>query len=355
MRSPSLPCLASPVRSAVALAAALASLHCGGPPPPQPVSPEPAAPPAPATPAAASAAAASPAEAAPASGPALQVAGPGPAAPFDCNTGLPLTAGGRRYCFHERPLSWHAASSLCAEHGGHLAATEGAAEGAALQAAAGAPIADADRFWIGLAEPSEGRWLWSNAEVPRFGDWAPGEPNDAGGGEDCGEWFVVDGRWNDAPCFSARAYLCEGEAPKAGSAGAARKRGMSCTGRHIALGSSEYCLFTSAPKTWVEAQRACVAAGGDLAVIATAEENQALRGALSPRLRASQIWLGLTDAAAEGAFRWVGGEPLQDPRWRAGEPNNLGDEDCMEWSPLDGRWNDLSCNASLPFLCEEPG
>ena len=41
--------------------------------------------------------------------------------------------------------------------------------------------------------------------------------------------------------------------------------------------------------------------------------------------------------------------------WYAGEPNNLGDEDCMAINRFDPDigWNDLACASVEPYICEE--
>ena len=37
--------------------------------------------------------------------------------------------------------------------------------------------------------------------------------------------------------------------------------------------------------------------------------------------------IGLNDAASEGTWEWVTGEPFSYANWDGGEPNNQGDED----------------------------
>ncbi|MFC1910427.1 Ig-like domain repeat protein [Chloroflexota bacterium] len=51
------------------------------------------------------------------------------------------------------------------------------------------------------------------------------------------------------------------------------------------------------------------------------------------------LWLGGTDAASEGAWTWITGEPFIYTHWAAGEPNqNTEGEDYLEWNA--GAWND---------------
>ena len=37
--------------------------------------------------------------------------------------------------------------------------------------------------------------------------------------------------------------------------------------------------------------------------------------------------------------------------WNIGEPNNIGEEDCVEVY-IDGQWNDFPCTNIKPYLCE---
>ena len=67
-------------------------------------------------------------------------------------------------------------------------------------------------------------------------------------------------------------------------------------------------------------------------------------------------WLGATDRAVEGVFRWIGSDqPLIYTNWGTGEPNNYnGEEDCLLMSQYED-WNDVRCSATLAYsVCELP-
>ncbi|WP_083262619.1 gliding motility-associated C-terminal domain-containing protein [Roseivirga sp. 4D4] len=91
---------------------------------------------------------------------------------------------------------------------------------------------------------------------------------------------------------------------------------------------------------------------GYLATITTTGENQFILDRVS-----GTAWIGASDAAVEGVWRWVTGpEALQNngegrllsdgfTNWEVGEPNNLGPEHfahMMDWSSPPGKWNDLA-------------
>jgi hypothetical protein len=55
--------------------------------------------------------------------------------------------------------------------------------------------------------------LWIDGTDPDFIYWAPGEPNDEDGSENCVE-MIVDtwpGMWNDHDCMESRYYVCKAD------------------------------------------------------------------------------------------------------------------------------------------------
>ncbi|MEQ9400719.1 MAG: right-handed parallel beta-helix repeat-containing protein [Longimicrobiales bacterium] len=79
---------------------------------------------------------------------------------------------------------------------------------------------------------------------------------------------------------------------------------------------------------------------GHLVTITSAAELAFLGTVQSDSIQTSwRPWIGLSDAASEGTYVWVTGEPFSFSSWSAGEPNNLTGEDYVEmFSNLE--WND---------------
>jgi len=96
--------------------------------------------------------------------------------------------------------------------------------------------------------------------------------------------------------------------------------------------------------TWTDARQACINMGGHLVTIANAAENTFVFNTWPSG------WIGFTDEAVEGQWRWVTGEPVTYTNWNFGEPNNSNNEDYAQFV-TGGRWNDLP-NVSLPYVLE---
>jgi hypothetical protein len=113
--------------------------------------------------------------------------------------------------------------------------------------------------------------------------------------------------------------------------------GVPASGWMMNPANGHYYLL-SPPASWQDARALAACAGGYLATINDAAENQWL---LDTLLAASPAWIGWNDAAAEGVFVWDNGEPANYVNWDDGEPSNSGDEDYVQLLPGSGRWNDV--------------
>ncbi|XP_075203423.1 mannose-binding protein A-like [Anomaloglossus baeobatrachus] len=101
--------------------------------------------------------------------------------------------------------------------------------------------------------------------------------------------------------------------------------------------------------TYNESKALCLKAGGQIATPRNAEENNAV-------LEITQYYnrlpyLGITDIETEGTFRYPDGKSITYTNWKAGEPNQQGDEDCVEMR-LNGKWNDIQCQDKRLHICE---
>lgn len=123
-------------------------------------------------------------------------------------------------------------------------------------------------------------------------------------------------------------------------------------------GTGHFYEYVSAATTWSGAKSAAesrsytgVPGNGYLATITSAGENEFISEKLG-----SDAWIGASDAASEGTWRWVSGPEANHllradapyySNWAAGEPNNAGEEDYAEIYVATGKWNDL--NGTQPY------
>ena len=115
-------------------------------------------------------------------------------------------------------------------------------------------------------------------------------------------------------------------------------------------GNGHYYEFIAGTDiSWNTARGSALSAGGYLATITSAAENTFVAALVTAG--GVRGWLGGSDAAVEGTFRWMDGPEagnlLTYTNFPAGEPNNFGDEDYLEMfgvasAPFGvGQWNDL--------------
>jgi hypothetical protein len=105
-----------------------------------------------------------------------------------------------------------------------------------------------------------------------------------------------------------------------------------------------YDIVSSAPDgSWLSAELNAQALGGHLVTINDAAEEAWLRATFGTDIR---YWIGFNDAAVEGTWVWVSGEPVSYTNWDLGEPNNSIPPDwgedyaVLNWNAANGAWND---------------
>ena len=124
-----------------------------------------------------------------------------------------------------------------------------------------------------------------------------------------------------------------------------------------------YRIFNEA-LTWTEAKAACEAKGGHLATITGKGENYFVKSLIeaNPAKDKYHFWLGGTDAAEEGTWRWITGEAWNYSAWASGQPNNSKEhdpegQDYLEIYRLPDygcQWNDEPNDGYSPYSPEGP-
>ncbi|KAL1773306.1 SIGNR1 alpha [Sigmodon hispidus] len=110
-------------------------------------------------------------------------------------------------------------------------------------------------------------------------------------------------------------------------------------------------FFSKSQRNWYDSITACKEMGAQLVIIETDEEQSFLQQTSKVK---GPTWMGLSDLHNEATWHWVDGSSLSPSfvqYWNRGEPNNVGEEDCAEFSG-DG-WNDLKCDALRFWICKK--
>uniref|UniRef100_A0A3B1KFF3 E-selectin n=1 Tax=Astyanax mexicanus TaxID=7994 RepID=A0A3B1KFF3_ASTMX len=111
----------------------------------------------------------------------------------------------------ENNMDWLTARQWCQRHFTDMVAIQNQGEIAYLDQIL--PI-HRTYYWIGIRKV-EGEWMWVGTRKPltdEAANWATGEPNNQGSGEDCVEMYIKrlkdTAKWNDERCNKRKAALC---------------------------------------------------------------------------------------------------------------------------------------------------
>jgi hypothetical protein len=141
-----------------------------------------------------------------------------------------------------------------------------------------------------------------------------------------------------------------------------------CFGFVLSEGSQHgYMLCTSKTRNYAQAKQACAGQDMRLAWLETADENNAVALKVEGLTNETDVVIGATDQVTEGYWFWDGGAQFWKGNqngapvngsftaWVQGNApdNNSQGEDCGVLAPKTRTWNDRSCFANYPYLCEE--
>ena len=243
-----------------------------------------------------------------------------------------VTFNGNEYQLTSSSGTWAEAQAEAQALGGNLVTISDLAEQAWLEDTFGGTA----RLWTGLTDRrQEGEFEWVSGEAVTYTNWAAGQPNNFGRGED----FTVllpNGKWNDA-------------------GGKANLRGIIEIGDDnptqteiFTYNGNEYRL-TSTNLTQAEAQAEAESLGGNLVTINDSAEQQWLEDTFGSRER---LWTGLTDRRQEGEFEWVSGEAVTYTNWASGQPDNFGLGENFVALEKNGQWSDYAGAARIRGIIE---
>jgi hypothetical protein len=185
---------------------------------------------------------------------------------------------------------------------------------------------------------------------------------------------VQNGDESDVDCGGACPGCDDAKACTSGTdcGGGRCETGVCCTADSAcdcASTSGVTYSFCAGPLDWSGSSSACTADGKRLVVVDSAEENAWL-SATASAADLTSLWLGGSDGAVEGEWRWGDGSHFWQgldvtsggaavgglySNWIAGEPNNVEGRivgNCLRMLAGDGVWRDGDCSVARPFVCE---
>jgi C-type mannose receptor len=105
---------------------------------------------------------------------------------------------------------------------------------------------------------------------------------------------------------------------------------------------------TSASLTWAEARMDCLAWGGDLVSIESADEDSFVGALLD-----ESVWIGASDQTTDGVFTWADGSAIVFGNWGTAQPDAFPGPDCVEKRQEVGEpWYDQPCANAESHVCE---
>ena len=239
------------------------------------------------------------------------------------------------------------------------------------------PNAPYSPYWVGLRQHCRGcEYEWSNFSPVDYVNWANGEPNNSGDGEDCGSLLAWDGTWNDDGCTRGFQFVCEayidakhaevnGDSMWQSQGGCKQGWTKYAKGCYLAVGGySSTSDGKDQIRNFNDANTYCngVWPGASLGILpnpfyqffATAYTKSFGR----------ELWIGGQSTTQDKTFHWIDGSRLTYSNWEPGQPsgssdpNSLVDEMSMRTTGhMDqnnyrpGQWKDDDGTNTKGFLC----
>ncbi|KAF4085428.1 hypothetical protein AMELA_G00118770 [Ameiurus melas] len=172
--------------------------------------------------------------------------------------------------------------------------------------------------WIGLYNDiNSWRWSFGNEPLGSMTKWNQGEPNNAGGHEQC--VVTCSSAWCDTSCTRKFPLLCFDDTQ---------------------TGKGSY-IYISSTMTFLEAQSYCRQHYTDLTSVRNTTEHLVIQGLVT-----KNNWIGLF----RDAWKWVDKTNFSTISWMSGKPDNaLGNENCGYVN--NSQAADARCSDIMPFFC----
>ena len=268
---------------------------------------------------------------------------------------------GHYYAFINKKMNWEAAQAYCETFGGHLVTLTSDGESEFVSSIRTMNLAFTTNVWIGATDKgSEGNWKWVTGEkFSSFVNWSSGEPSNSSGNEHYAHLSSGTKSWNDNDVGESFYFICEWD-NKNEIKFPSVKKVVDINGEELWLTLHEnnghyYSIFQT-PMSWKAAEKYCEYLGGYLVCIETESENEYVRnlreliGSYS-----DNVWIGATDEAAEGVWRWINGQAVNFTSWASSQPDNASKAEHFAHLYATSKaltWNDAPGEKEYLFICE---
>ncbi|XP_042610685.1 ladderlectin-like isoform X4 [Cyprinus carpio] len=117
---------------------------------------------------------------------------------------------GRCFRFFNYQHSWIDAEKQCLGYDGNLASVHRNEEYTFIQDLIKSHTQASTEAWLGGYDAvSEGTWLWSDGSNMNIQIWAPNQPDNYNGNENCLVMnYQPSNNWNDNPCYDKKPFVC---------------------------------------------------------------------------------------------------------------------------------------------------